>query len=182
MAASCEDASRIRLELKQWEQTFAATHGGRKVERADIKQHPEIGSKLLTHHLLTPEILKFNDQRKGTSVTTSCGHSLPKPTRLSARLRRKSAMPPPRTLQRLPSVPALQSAPGLPPSLKPVPRVPKMFPKMPTPFAQPFWIPVTPNSQSYNHPPHIAPALDLPHKRTDRSSEYSMPYLQHRPI
>ena len=36
-------AKRLRLELKEWEQSFAAAHQGRKAGREDIKQHPEIG-------------------------------------------------------------------------------------------------------------------------------------------
>ena len=36
-------AKKLRLELKEWEQSFAAAHQGRKAGREDIKQHPEIG-------------------------------------------------------------------------------------------------------------------------------------------
>ena len=47
----------LRLELKEWEQSFAATHQGRKAGREDIKQRPEIGqsSQFATfrNHLLT---------------------------------------------------------------------------------------------------------------------------------
>lgn len=39
-------AKRLRLELKEWEQSFAAANHGRKAGREDIKQHPEIGQKL----------------------------------------------------------------------------------------------------------------------------------------
>ena len=39
-------AKRLRLELKEWEQSFAAAHHGRKAGREDIKQHTEIGQKL----------------------------------------------------------------------------------------------------------------------------------------
>ncbi len=50
-------ANRLRLELKEWEQSFAAAHQGRKAGREDIKQHPDIGQKLslcyLFNHLLT---------------------------------------------------------------------------------------------------------------------------------
>lgn len=44
-------AKRLRLELKKWEQSFAAAHHGRRAEREDIKQHPEIGQKLLICYL-----------------------------------------------------------------------------------------------------------------------------------
>ena len=47
---------KLRLELKEWEQSFAATHQGRKAGREDIKQHPEIGQRhsltALQNHLL----------------------------------------------------------------------------------------------------------------------------------
>ena len=49
-------AMKLRLELKEWEQSFAATHQGRKAGREDIKQHPEIGQRhsltTLQNHLL----------------------------------------------------------------------------------------------------------------------------------
>lgn len=38
-----DEALKIRLELKEWERLFAATHDGRKASRGDIKQHPDIG-------------------------------------------------------------------------------------------------------------------------------------------
>lgn len=37
---------RLRLELKEWEQSFAAANHGRKAGREDIKKHPEIGQRL----------------------------------------------------------------------------------------------------------------------------------------
>ena len=43
-------AKTLRLALKEWEQSFAATHQGRKAGREDIKQHPEIGQR---HSLTT---------------------------------------------------------------------------------------------------------------------------------
>ena len=50
-------AKRLRLQLKEWEQSFAAIHQGRKAGRQDIKQHPEIGQRhslttLQTHLLI----------------------------------------------------------------------------------------------------------------------------------
>ena len=39
-------AKKLRLELKEWEQSFAVAHQGRKAGREDIKQHPEIGQEL----------------------------------------------------------------------------------------------------------------------------------------
>ena len=52
-------AKRLRLQLKEWEQSFAAAHEGRKAGREDIKQHPKIGQKLPfcdLSHPLTDEL------------------------------------------------------------------------------------------------------------------------------
>lgn len=46
-------ATRLRLELKEWEQSFATAHQGRKAGREDIKQHPEIGQNLSIRYLST---------------------------------------------------------------------------------------------------------------------------------
>ena len=50
-------AQALRLELKEWEQAFAATHQGRKAGREDIKERPEIGKSspfaTFRNHLLT---------------------------------------------------------------------------------------------------------------------------------
>ena len=43
-------AKALRVELKEWEQSFAAAHQGRKVGREDIKQYPEIGQKFSICH------------------------------------------------------------------------------------------------------------------------------------
>ena len=48
--ASTEYAQNLRLELKQWETTFAAEND-RKPSREDIKKAPEIG--LTTSHSYT---------------------------------------------------------------------------------------------------------------------------------
>lgn len=37
----------LRLELKEWEKSFAAENEGRKAGREDIKQHPDIGTTTL---------------------------------------------------------------------------------------------------------------------------------------
>lgn len=37
----------LRLELKEWEQSFALSNQGKKAGRGDIKQHPEIGILIL---------------------------------------------------------------------------------------------------------------------------------------
>lgn len=36
-------SAQLRAELKEWERAFAAANEGRKAERSDIKQAPEIG-------------------------------------------------------------------------------------------------------------------------------------------
>ena len=42
--ASYESESlQLRVELKKWEADWAAAHGGKKPDRSDIKQNPEIG-------------------------------------------------------------------------------------------------------------------------------------------
>lgn len=38
-----EKSNTLRLELKAWEKSFAATHDGKKASREDIKQNPNIG-------------------------------------------------------------------------------------------------------------------------------------------
>ena len=38
-----EESYRLRLELKEWEKSFAEAHSGRKAGREDIKQHLDIG-------------------------------------------------------------------------------------------------------------------------------------------
>ena len=38
-----QECQKLRLELKEWEKSFAAANGGRKAGREDIKQQPEIG-------------------------------------------------------------------------------------------------------------------------------------------
>ncbi|KAF6219343.1 hypothetical protein HO133_005168 [Letharia lupina] len=38
-------AKSLRLQLKEWEQSFAVAHQGRKAGREDIKQHPDIAHK-----------------------------------------------------------------------------------------------------------------------------------------
>ena len=55
-------AKQLRLELKEWEQSFSSAHQGRKAGRGDIKQHPEIGQRLslatIQKHLLIQESLQ----------------------------------------------------------------------------------------------------------------------------
>ncbi|KAL8788464.1 MAG: hypothetical protein Q9213_001687 [Squamulea squamosa] len=42
----------LRLELKEWEKTFAISNGGKKAGREDIKQHPEIAAKYKLYNKL----------------------------------------------------------------------------------------------------------------------------------
>ncbi|KAL8668093.1 MAG: hypothetical protein Q9202_000071 [Teloschistes flavicans] len=42
----------LRQELKEWEKSFAAGNEGRKAEREDIKQHPEIANKYKLYNKL----------------------------------------------------------------------------------------------------------------------------------
>ena len=49
------ESYRLRLELKEWEKSFAEAHSGRKAGREDIKQHPDIGNAL-SHAVQNSEI------------------------------------------------------------------------------------------------------------------------------
>ncbi len=40
-----EQSAKLRLDLKEWEKSFAAANEGRKAGRDDIKQHPTIGTE-----------------------------------------------------------------------------------------------------------------------------------------
>ena len=42
-----DQLSKLRKELKEWERAFSAAHEGRKAGREDIKQHPEIGLRMV---------------------------------------------------------------------------------------------------------------------------------------
>lgn len=93
IATECDTvANTLRQELKDWEQSFAATHQGRKAERKDIKQHPEIGQKLSLCYLLP----SFTDGIKppSTSSTRDCAglfqNDLPHTTPL---LQKKAQLP-----------------------------------------------------------------------------------------
>lgn len=82
----------VRLELKEWEQSFAAAHQGRKAGREDIKQHPEIGRKSLPWDILQ----SFTDAIKhaNTNSTTDYEDPLPSNLSLTAPLPRKGALLP----------------------------------------------------------------------------------------
>ena len=60
-------AKALRLELKEWEQSFAAAHQGRKVGREDIKQYPEIGQKFSSCQVSQ----SFTDANKHTSTNST---------------------------------------------------------------------------------------------------------------
>ena len=63
-------AKSLRLELKEWEQSFAAAHHGRKAGREDIKQHPEIGQKLSIRYL--SRLSTDAPKHTSTSCTIDC--------------------------------------------------------------------------------------------------------------
>ena len=52
-------ASKLRLELKEWERTFALAHDGRKAGRDDIKEHPDIGGQTCIL-IITDRVLMFH--------------------------------------------------------------------------------------------------------------------------
>ncbi|RPA84415.1 hypothetical protein BJ508DRAFT_323686, partial [Ascobolus immersus RN42] len=43
--AEDDQVTELKLELKEWENTWAAEHDGRKPSREDIKANPEIAAK-----------------------------------------------------------------------------------------------------------------------------------------
>ena len=80
---------RLRLELKQWEQSFAAAHEGRKAGREDIKQHPEIGQRFSDCYLLQSS----TDAPKHTSTSSTIGCEDPRNNlALTTRLPQKSTL------------------------------------------------------------------------------------------
>ena len=68
-------AKALRLELKEWEQSFAAAHQGRKVGREDIKQYPEIGQKFSTCRV--SQSLTDANKHTNTNSTINCEDPLP---------------------------------------------------------------------------------------------------------
>lgn len=60
-------AKALRLELKEWEQSFAVAHQGRKAGRGDIKQHPKIGQKLSICYISQ----SCTDATKHTSISST---------------------------------------------------------------------------------------------------------------
>lgn len=98
-------AKSLRLELKEWEQSFAATHQGRKAGREDIKQYPEIGQKLLLCYL--PQPSTNATKRESTSSTTDCEDLLQNNPPLITPHHRKSVLLPFHTLI---APPALQTS------------------------------------------------------------------------
>ena len=89
-------ATRLRLELKEWEQSFVAAHQGRKAGREDIKQHPEIGQKLSSCYLSHSST--DATKHSSTSSTIDCADPLQNNLPRTTLLRRKSALLPTQTL------------------------------------------------------------------------------------
>ncbi|CAF9923397.1 MAG: regulatory particle non-ATPase [Alectoria fallacina] len=114
----------LRLELKEWEQSFAATHQGRKAGREDIKQRPEIAHKYKQYNRLRrpssknlpPHNATLSEKRSATNSYPVCSshspykrpkhahpihpsairsHDPPSPTHLSPRTHRTSIGPTP---------------------------------------------------------------------------------------
>ena len=75
------ESLQLRVELKKWEADWAAAHGGKKPDRSDIKQNPEIGQCLLPFTIAArcvfPSFVKlylpssFVMQLKSINATTS---------------------------------------------------------------------------------------------------------------
>ena len=67
-----EESYKLRLELKEWEKSFAAAHSGRKAGRDDIKQHPDIGNTVLTRvSSIDYRLLTEHQHRSINSITSS---------------------------------------------------------------------------------------------------------------
>ncbi|KAL8930389.1 MAG: hypothetical protein Q9172_000098 [Xanthocarpia lactea] len=77
-----QDCQNLRLELKEWENSFAITNGGKKAGREDIKQYPEIAAKYKLYHKLRAQGKDDLDQ-----VITSVQDQPPK--------KRHASKPPP---------------------------------------------------------------------------------------
>ena len=71
-------AKALRLELKEWEQSFAAENQGRKVGREDIKRYPEIGQKFSSCQVSQ----SLTDANKHTSTNSTIDCEDPLPNRL----------------------------------------------------------------------------------------------------
>lgn len=78
----------LRLELKEWEQSFAAAHQGRKAGREDIRQHPNIGQNTPT--FATCRLL-IQPKHTSTSCMTDCEDPLQSNLPPTTPLPRKSA-------------------------------------------------------------------------------------------
>ena len=61
-AAVENESLQLRADLKTWEGEWAATHGGRKPGRRDIKQNPDIGA-LSPPSLPAPPVLRLRASR-----------------------------------------------------------------------------------------------------------------------
>ena len=68
-------AKALRLELKEWEQSFAVAHQGRKVGREDIKQYPDIGQNF--SNCQVSQSLTNANKHTSTNSTIDCDDHLP---------------------------------------------------------------------------------------------------------
>lgn len=89
-------AKTLRLELKEWEQSFAAANQGRKAGREDIKQHPHIGQRLSIYYFSQPPT--DTTKHKSTSNTTDCEDALQNNLPLTTLPPKQSALLPTLTL------------------------------------------------------------------------------------
>ncbi|KAL8656605.1 MAG: hypothetical protein Q9210_000143 [Variospora velana] len=81
-----QECQNLRLELKEWEKSFAAGNGGRKAGREDIKQHPDIASKYKL----------YNKLRAGEAVGAEQNAA---PTKELSPKKRRARKPPPASAQ-----------------------------------------------------------------------------------
>ena len=85
-------AQALRLELKQWEKSFAEANGGRKAERSDIKKDPTIG-KCSSRSLPMFQATNSCSQLRSTRSTTGYEPAAPRTIPSARRRQRHPTMP-----------------------------------------------------------------------------------------
>jgi len=93
-------SQKLRLELKEWERSFAAANGGRKAGREDIKQHLEIGQNQYTqtHTTMITNAIQQRNTKPTTNSAPPSPNLNPNPSpkyHLHPAPRRSANIPPP---------------------------------------------------------------------------------------
>ncbi|KAL8936396.1 MAG: hypothetical protein Q9216_004955 [Gyalolechia sp. 2 TL-2023] len=90
-----QECQKLRLELKEWEKTFAAANGGRKAGREDIKRNADIGSDGELRSYQNSLAIKYKLYNKLRAGEAAC--SRPKddaPRRNQSPMKRRAGKPP----------------------------------------------------------------------------------------